>query len=215
MYPPLEGYYPHIQLIGATFARDFQALNLKCLGGVAPTFRFETVFYFDKTYKEDVNAGFQDKYVKRDELRWAASADIKVRIPWLNPRYYFNIGPQFAWQKILKYPHPDWNAIPESNPRRLYGMGLVTGDNYLEDDNYVFACKIFTGYFHYKLVPDIFWMHDFANHADMWRFTLTYDRTHNWHYTIGCILLNGKEYGGFNIMENKDYAFFKVSYRWG
>ena len=73
-----------------------------------------------------------------------------------------------------------------------------------------------TSYFHNKLTPSFFWMHDVDNHADMYKLQLTYDYSDVWRYTLGALILNGEEPGnGFHVFEDKDYIYFKISYKWG
>ena len=86
---------------------------------------------------------------------------------------------------------------------------------YLDDDNYAYALMIMTSYMHEKIKPNFFILHDHTNKAQMIRAQITYDRNSWWNYTLGAIWLNGSEMGSFQLFENKDYVFFKVSYRWG
>ena len=85
----------------------------------------------------------------------------------------------------------------------------------MEDDTYIGVIMIMSQYFHGKILPSFFTMRDFVNKAGFYRMQVTYARDHNWNFSLGAVLLYGTEMGGFNVFENKDYIFFKVSYKWG
>jgi len=192
IHPKMEGYYPDFRVAGATFSRGITPLRASFLGDVAPVLRLEAFYGFDNTFATSLNT-----FEKSDEFRWAIGIDWKVKIPWLNPRAYFSISPQFYHRKILDYP----SGYEFSN---------------LEDDNYMTTLMINTSYFHNKLVPLFFWMSDLTNDADMYKLQLTYDYSNVWHYTLGALILNGEEPGkSFHVFENKDYLYFKISYKWG
>ena len=187
----MEGYYPRFRFAGATFSRDITSLRASFLGGVAPVVRMEGFYGFDNTFATSLNT-----FEKSDELRWALGVDWKVKIPFLNPMAYFMVSPQFYHRKIMDYP---------------------TGYSFanLQEDNYMTSLMMNTTYFHNKIVPMFFWLHDVNNHADMYKLQLTYDYSSEWHYTVGALFLNGQEPGnGFQIFENKDYIYFKISYKW-
>ena len=192
LHPTMEGYYPRFRIAGGTFSREITPLKASILGGVAPVVRLEGLYGFDNTFSTSLNT-----FEKSDELRWALGLDWKVKIPFLNPRAYFSISPQFYHRKLLDYP---------------------TGYSFsgVQEDNYMTTLMINTSYFHNKLTPVFFWMHDVDNHADMYKLQLTYDYSNVWRYTLGALILNGQEPGnGFHVFENKDYFYFKISYKWG
>jgi len=161
-----------------------------------------------------------DAFKECDEIRYAISADWKVKIPWLNEHYYFTLGPMFYHRHILSYPStgPNDRFNPATYNPMMAGQptGLKEGDDiYLEDDNYVYVLMLMTQYYHGKILPSVFILHDQTNRAQMIRVQCNYDRSHLWRYSLGAIFLNGSEPGGFNVFENKDYVYFKISYRWG
>jgi hypothetical protein len=192
LHSKMKGRYPLLRFIGATISRDLTFMRSSILGNVAPVVLLETFYAFDNTFATSLNT-----FKELDEFRWAIGVDWKVRIDLLNPRTFFSIMPQFYHRKILDYPH-DYE---------------ITN---LEDDNYQYSMMVSTSYFHNKLAPSIFWAHDLNNKADMFRLQLAYDRSHNWHFILGAVLLDGREKNkGFDVFENKDYIYFKVSYKWG
>ena len=86
----------------------------------------------------------------------------------------------------------------------------------LEEDNRMTTLMISTSYLHNKLSPSFFWMHDIDNEADMYRLQLKYDYSNEWSCLVGGVLLDGDKPGkGFHVFENKDYLYFKLSYKWG
>lgn len=200
----LTGYYGRLRFVGFTVARELEALRLKAIGGVAPMLRVEAFYAFDVAFgtQNPANPAFQESFDKHDDVRYAVSMDWKVWIKALNPRHSFAVIPTFYHRHIRDY--PDTYLLKEST-----GQGV-------EDDNYVLSLMMNTSYFHEKIVPSVFWLRDLTNRATMWRLQLTYDRNTYWHYTLGAFLLNGKEMNkGFDVFENKDYIYFKVSYKWG
>ncbi len=218
-HPTAQGYYPLQRFIGLSVARDFEWMNLKWLGGVAPLWRVAWMYNFNKKFATAVDAlalGNQggwspaDAFNECDEIRYAIACDWKVKIKWLNKRHYFMLSPQFYHRHILAYPDHLTTGISD------LPKGLKEGfDMYLEDNNYLYSLMVMTQYYHGKINPSFFILHDQTNRAQFVRAQLTYDRSHKWHYSIGAIWLNGSEPGGFNVFENKDYLFFKISYRWG
>ena len=202
VHPTFQGYYPRLQFVGATFARDITPVKASVLGGVAPVVRLEGFYSFGSTFDALDPVTQTENYVKSDEVRWAAGVDWKVKIAFLNPRAYFMISPQFYHRKLLDYP----------SDRSLFtGWGQP-----ILEDNYMSTLLINTSYLHNKLVPSFFWLHDLDNHADMYRLQLVYDYSNEWHFTLGALFLNGQEPGnGVHIFENKDYLYFKISYKWG
>jgi hypothetical protein len=194
--PAIRGYYPLFRFVGGTFSRELQSLRASALGGVAPLIRLEAFYAFNNTFMTATN-----DLEHHDEIRWAASLDWKVKIPLLNPRAYFAISPQFMQQKILNYPS-DYQLSTPAGP--------------LYENNYTATLNINTTYLHNKLQPSFFWMRDLTNRANMFRYQVAYEYSNVWKYTMGVVTLDGTIQGqGLEPFHNKDYLYFKVSYRWG
>lgn len=192
IHPFLTGKYPLFRFVGATFARDVTPLRASFLGDVAPVVRVETFYAFSDTFATSLN-----RFIKSDEFRGAIGLDWKVKIPFLNARTYFGISPQFYWRRIIDFP-----SIEE-----------VPG---LKKDNYQSTLLINTSYFHNKLTPSFFWLRDWRTQSDMIRLQLVYDHDYHWHLTLGALLLDGSKSGqGFELFDNKDQLYLKISYKWG
>ncbi len=197
LHPLMEGKYPLFRFVGATFSRDITPLRASFLGGVSPVVRLETLYAFDSTFAFGTPGTPISRFKKSDEFRGAIGVDWKVRIPFLNPNTYFMISPQFYYRRINDYP-----SIEE-----------ISG---LKKNNYQTTLMINTSYFHNKLTPSFFWLHDVNSKSDFFRLQLVYDYSNKWHFTLGSCFLYGKKEGqGFELFENKDYIYFKVSYKWG
>jgi len=117
--------------------------------------------------------------------------------------------PQFYHRKILNYPN---------------GKDLIDHDNQalLDPNNYMTTLMIDTSYMNNKLTPSFFWMRDINRRADLFRYQLIYDYSNNWRYSAGAVIMGGSDHknngvmnNSFEFYDNKDYMFFKVSYRWG
>jgi hypothetical protein len=198
--PTIKGYYPLFRFVGATFSREFQSLRASALGGVAPLLRLEGFYGFKNTFMTDTTLVPTGDLVHRDEVRWAASVDWKVKIPLLNPRAYFAISPQFMQQRILNYP---------SNFR------LSSPGGPLYENTYTGTLNINTTYLHNKLQPAFFWMRDLTNRSNMFRYQVAYEYSDVWKYTLGAVTLNGNIQGqGLEVFHNKDYVYCKVTYKW-
>lgn len=192
LHPTFNGKYPRFQFVGATYSKDLLFLNSSALGGVSPVLRLETLYAFDSTFATSNNTT-----EKHDEWRTALGLDWKVKIPLLNPRAYFTISPQVYLRHIQSYP----SAYEISN---------------IEEDNWVTTMMITTSYLHNKLTPTFFWMRDFTTRSNMIRLQLTYAMTYQWSFTVGALLFNGQdEQKGFDLFDNKDYVYFKISFKWG
>lgn len=191
LHPSLEGRFPLFRFVGATLSRDLPFLKSSVLGGVAPVVRFETLYAFRSTFATTINTLNQS-----DEWRGALGVDWKIKIPLLNPRAYFPISAQFYHRKILDYP----------SSYRLAN---------LKENNDLATLFIRTSYFNARLAPSFFWLHDISNQADFFKSELAYDYTHNWRFTLGSLFLHGERKGqGFEVFDNKDQVYFKISYRW-
>ncbi len=194
--PVIKGSYPLFRFVGATFSRELQSLRASALGGVAPLLRLEAFYAFRNTFWTTNN-----DLEQHDEIRWAASADWKIKIPLLNPRAYFSITPQFMHQKILTYPS-DYQLQTPGGP--------------LYENQYAGTVNIATTYLHNKLQPSLFWMRDFTNRSNMFRYQIAYEPSNVWKFTLGAVTLNGTiPNQGFEGFANKDYLFFKATFRWG
>jgi len=195
MHLPLDGYYPIQRFVGFTFTRDFEKLYVNALGGVAPVLRIEAFFSHNDTFETPNNASL----IQRDEFRMAIGVDWKVKVPLLNPSRYFTVSPQFYDRKVLKYPH---FQLTQGGGAKVY------------DNNYMTSLMVKTQYFHDKIVPMVFWLRDMTQKANMFKIQTTYDRSDEWHYTVGVILLNGEQSNnGFEAFHNKDQVFFTISYK--
>ena len=154
--------------------------------------RLEAFYAFSNTFATNINT-----FDKSDELRWAIRVDWKVKIPFLNPAAGFIISPQFYHRRIIDYP----SIVEFSN---------------LKKDNYQTSLLVNTNYLHGKLVPSFFWLRDINSKSDFFRLQLVYDYSNNWHFTLGALLLDGAKKGqGFELFDNKDQIYFKISYKWG
>jgi len=194
IHPAMEGYYPRFRYVGGTFTRDLEWVKASFLGGVSPVLRLEAFYAFDFTNASEINT-----YEQSDEFRWAVGADWKVKIPFLNPKAYFMISPQFYHRRIMDYP---------SNFKLQDFSGTI------KKDNYQTSLMINTTYFHNKLQPMFFWLRDITNKGDIFKLQVGWEQSHRWKYTLGVLLINAKDKGvNFQPLEHKDQIFFTVSYK--
>ena len=186
------GYYPLFRYVGATFSRDLSALRADFLGGVSPVIRLEGFYAFDNTFATNL-----DRFVQCDEIRWGIGVDWKIRVPWINQAQGITVGPQFYHQHIEDAPAEGLASYPDS-------------------DTYQVTLNLKTSYMNAKLTPSAFFLRDIRSRSEFMKFQLEYDRTNNWHYFVGVILVEGSEQTtGMNVFDNKDNIYFKISYRWG
>ncbi len=192
LHPAVCAYYPDLRFAGVTVSSDVQALRIASLGDVSPVFRLEALYAFDSTFSTD-----EGPTAKRDEIRWAAGMDWKIKIRALNPRAYIRVSPQFFHRRIQHY--PDHLTLTD-----------------LKDDNYTSSLYISTSYMNARLVPSVFWLRDYTQKADMLRLQIEYYRSHNWLFKAGIMLFSGSRRGkSFRAFANKDHVYLSVSYRWG
>ncbi len=201
LHPFLEGHYPLFRFVGATFSRDITGLKASFLGGVAPVVRLESFYAFANTFATTAN-----RFIKSDDFRAAIGVDWKIKIPLLNRAAGFLISPQFYYRRIIDYPSL---AV-------IAGLPLSEEISGLKKDNYQTTLMINTNYLHGKLVPSFFWLRDINSKSDFFRLQLVYDYSNQWHFTVGALLLDGCKRGqGFELFDNKDQIYVKVSYKWG
>jgi len=194
LHPPLRGYYPLMRFAGFTLTRDFENLYISALGGVAPVLRVEAFYAWENTFA--VDGGNRTK--KYDEIRWALGIDWKIWWRLINERAAFMISPQIFNRRILNAPD----------------MGLTSTTGLVRDDNYQTSLLMNTSYFHNKIQPQVVWVRDILQRANMFIMQCTYERSDVWNYTLGTVLFNGaKSERAFEALTNKDHIFCTVGYR--
>lgn len=200
-----QGYYPLFRILGATFTRDFETLNLSALGGVAPVLRVEGFFGFDNTFSTSLNPGF-DRFEEYDEFRYAIGIDWKIKIPWLNPRAYFLVMPQFYHRHVIDYPD-DYTLKDGAGPP-------------VPDDTYMTTLLVSTTYFHNKLEPSIAWIADHTYFTGFYRPQLKYEYSDTWNFTLGAVFIYGDDElstaskgESAHKIRNKDHVYFTIGYR--
>jgi hypothetical protein len=192
LHPTSESFYPLLRFLGITYLGDFPSLRAASLGGVAPTLTVESLYAFSDTF---VNAS-SNQWERHDELRLGVQVDWKVKIPALNRASFFSISPNWYMRHIFDYPKVGLNQVFENN----YTSSLV----------------LMTSYFHNKIAPQYVIIRDWTNQGTMHRMTLTYDRSSEWHFTLGAVVLNGQKQGaGFDLFDHKNFIYFKTMYKWG
>jgi len=206
----VEESFPRYQMVGATFTSDFPSVNSSALGGVAPVLRLEAEYLMNSTLSTEggvVGLPF-GSYVKHDEIRYVVGLDWKVKADFLNPKAFFFISGQFFHRHIMDFQK-------DMAPAEISaGMDLKDFLVNVKENNYMTTLLINTTYFHNKLTPQLFWMRDITFNGDLFKPQLTYDYSDKWHYTIGALLINGKNgQKGFVGLENKDQIFATVKYR--
>lgn len=194
-----EGKYPLLKFVGATLAKEITPLKVSFLGGVAPTLYLEARYAFDRTFVF-TNPLFPfpvNRFGNSDEFLGGFNIAWKVLIPFLNPNTYFNIMPEFIYQRIMNYP----------------SLEEISG---LKKNNYQTFLNISTSYFHNKLTPSFSWIHDINSNSNYFVPKLVYDYDTHWHFTLGGQLFKGaKEGQGLQLFDNKNQIYFKVAYKWG
>jgi hypothetical protein len=200
-----QGHYPLLRFVGATFSRDFESLNLPALGGVAPVVRMEGLFGFSNTFSSNLPPGL-DHFDQYDEFRYAIGIDWKIKIPWLNPRAYFTLMPQFYHRHIIDYPN-DHKLVDGSGPP-------------VPDDTYMTTFRIATTYFHNKLEPSFVWVGDHSYDSGFYIPQLKYEYSDKWNFTLGTAIYYGDDKlstaskgEALHKLRNKDHVYFTVGYR--
>jgi hypothetical protein len=202
LHPFQEGKYPLFRFVGATFSRDITPLKASFLGGVAPVVRLETFYAFNNTFTFTDPITQAQRFAKSDEFRGAIGVDWKVKIPILNRETGFTISPQLYYRRIIDFPSIEDVATSGGTP--------------VKKNNYQTTLMISTQYLHSKLTPSFFWLRDINSKSDFFRLQLVYDYSNKWHFTLGSLLLGGNKNGqGFDLFNNKDQIYFKISYKWG
>lgn len=205
--PVQAGDYPLQRFVGATFSRDIAPLRASALGGVAPVVRIEGTYTFSDEYAfMNPMIPHSDHFVTSDEFRVSLGVDWKVKIPFLNERAFFMISPQIYYRKIMDFPDGE--------------VGTGVKDYMLTHDQlYTTTLMVSTNYFNSKLTPSVVWLRDWQDfggkgYSDFWRLQLRYDYSEKWQFTTGFMFFNGTEQNiGFNNFSEKDYAYFKVGYK--
>jgi hypothetical protein len=196
-----KGKYPLLRFVGLTIAKEITPLRASFLGDVAPTIYWEALYAHDSTFVfNNPLSPFPDqRYGKSDDFRTGIQVAWKVKIPFLNPRTYFSITPEFIYRRIMDYP----------------SIENIPG---LEKDNYQTFLTVSTSYFHNKLTPSVTWIYDINSKSSYNIFKLVYDFDYHWHFTLGAQFFHGSRKDDmkvFQLFDNKDQIFFKVSYKWG
>jgi len=199
LHPFQEGKYPLLRFVGATLSKEILPLKASFLGGVAPVVFLEALYAYKNTFAFGTPGTPFARFEQSDEFRGAIEVSWKVKIPFLNPRAYFSITPEFFYRRIMDY--PSFEEIAS-----------------LKKNNYQTFLTVSTSYFHNKLTPSIAWIHDINSKSDYHILKLAYDYSNKWHFTLGAQFFHGdnKENSKlFQLFDNKDQIFFKISYKWG
>lgn len=198
LHPVQEGYYPRFKFVGTTFTREISGLKAGWLGSVAPVLRMEALYAFDTVY------GASDMtFHETDEIRALVGLDWKFKVSFLNPRAYFFVSGQYFYQREVDYPDGDVT---------LTQRGSVAGD--LSEDNHKITLLVNTTYFHTKLQPNFFWLHDCSNHSDFYKAWVNWEQNSNWLYSIGGLVLRGETKDDSDYaMEHKDQVYATITYR--
>jgi len=221
IHPLLEGYYADQTFVGFTFARDFEKLYSRALGGVAPLVRGEFTYEFDATFaSKGIVQPFAPPWPSRE--RWEehdviyAGLGVEWKFQWdlLNPRRYISIMPQFAYKHIRDYPGVD---AATGRPYTLTGpLGAAVAENL-----YQIFVTMYTYYLHDKLMPGITYLRDVRSDvqdktsggslkSDTWIFNLKYEPNEKWSYKMRLSLF---ENDGNDAVDHYDNLSFTVQYQ--
>jgi hypothetical protein len=194
---PIDAQYKRFHFAGLTASRDLPFLTFSGLGGVAPILRFEGFYAFRTTFETNTAL---DAYNDSDEIRAGLGIDWKIKVPLLNPKANIFISPQVYYRRLMNItPGEVWSDAQQ---------------NFVERNNWTTSLYLNTMYLNAKLVPSVFWMHDWVWDSNFYRFQVAYDWSSAWRGTIGAVFLDGnKPNYGLEPFANKDYVFFKVSYK--
>jgi hypothetical protein len=191
----LNGYYPRQRFVGGTFSRDLQ--SLRKIMGKSPVLRAEAFYAFDNSFITAAGA-----LEKHDEIRYSLGLDWKVDLDFLNPSAGTSFGAQFFNKHICDLDSAETLTATAITP--------------VEDNNSSITLFISTSYLNAKLTPSVFWLRDLTNKAYFVKPAISYIYDRHWTFTAGCMFLAGDKVGSsFQLFEHKDYAFFKVAYKWG
>lgn len=201
IHPAYTGKFHRFRLIGGTFTRDFENLNISMLGGVGPVLRLEAFYGFDNTFA-GMPGGIPGTE-EHDEFRYAIGVDWKIKVNWLNPRAYFMISPQFSHRKVLDYPSG-------------YELNQDSTTKPVREDTYQSTLLINTSYFHNKLVPQFVWVNNWTTEEEgrFYILQLKYEHSSSLNFTLGTVFFNGDvPTQGFEPFDEKDHAYFTVRYK--
>ncbi len=203
-----EAYYPYYKFIGFTATREVDQLKAGFLGGVAPVFRFESAYAFNTSYTSTDAAGSMP-VVKTDELTTALAIDWKVKIDFLNPTTYFNIGPEFVFQREMDLTHGYTSTGTRIRPNsNRNAVGEV-----LQENNYSYSLSANTSYFHNKLFLLAAWSHSNTAKDDFYMFKTSYTPNGNWSYGLTSVFFSGKwATNGNETMRHKDKIIGSITY---
>lgn len=194
---PEEGFYPRFRFVGMTLNTSLgYKMTNRFLSNIPPVLRAEGFWAKDNTFVDAAN-----NFVKHDEIRWALALDTKLNIPFINPKAKIAFTPQFQHQRIMDFPE---GALTASG-----------GSPKQEKDLYTVTAALTTTYVNGRVRPLIFWLRDIETRSDLFKFSVSWDRSHTWTYSTGILIFEGREENaGFDLFENKDQVFFKVTYKW-
>ena len=200
IHPRVEAYYPIFKFVGATMSKDLSGLKSEFLGGVSPVLRVEAMYAFDSTFGKYTTATDSQDFEKHDEVRWAVGLDWKLKIPPLNDMAYFMVSPQIYNRRIMNYKND--------------GYLFSSTDPHIRENTWTTTLLISTSYFHNKIQPSFFWLHDWSNRAWFVKPELSYEYNSQWKYTVGAVVVHGeKETDGLWCLRHKDNVYGTVAYR--
>lgn len=187
-----EGFYPRQKFVGVSLNKEISAIQITALGGVAPVMRLESMYEIDAVLT-DANMEF----VESDRFSAGVGFDWKFKLRFIPQRAFFELVPQFIYQKYLDYPD----------------VGVK--DNAHEEDRWETAVFLSTKYMNARLHPYVVYVYEHEFDSNFWILKLTYTWNQNWETTLGATILDGKENeaNGLDAFENKDQITFKIRYQ--
>ncbi len=212
LYDMVEsGYHPIFKFIGFSAAKEVPQLAFQALSNIAPVFRIESMYAFNRVYGTNELLNDSKKFVKTDEFDAAISMDYKVRMKWLNPDVGITINPTFFFQRIMNLYHGYGTTLAGPN-QRLEMTNVGTLGDRMNENNYKFALMLNTQYMHGKLMPMFFWMRNVTNAYDMYMFKLSYTPTSSLSYSLAGFFFGGKYQTGLETNKNKDKVVATITY---
>jgi hypothetical protein len=200
IHPIYEGYYPRQHFVGASIAREIPWLRASFLGGVAPVFRVEAQYVFDRTFITNGKDPVLESFEKYDEIRYAVGLDWKIKVPILNPTTAFSVYAQFVQEHISGYP----------KTYALYEPGIIP----VAEDNYTTSLTLTTNYFHGQLTPTFFWQRQYkgSQKGDLFIAKLAWKFNDKYSVSVQGTWMEKALFAELGGMDNKDNVDVVFSY---
>ena len=196
---PIVVHYPDQEFLGGYISRDMQSWTFMP-GKRTPILKLECAYEFDMVVENNLDYVLGEgasPFEEKDMLSWGVGIEWNIDIPYITAQGNgLTFNSSYVTSSILQYD---------------YRLDSIENDRFL-----VFGVS--TKYLAGRLVPDFTWVRDIEAEEDLYMFSLDYIYSDSISLSGGVKFYDGpsivEESASLGLFQNKNHAFFKITYQW-